>query len=113
MDPNQPAAPPPGNNYDFIVNPAERRTKVGLGGVFKNPFLLKVVLILVGIVVFVMTAGFIANLVLGRNKPDFVALTRLTQTQAEIMRIADIGDRTSNQTMRDSAVNDLLVLNTQ
>jgi hypothetical protein len=113
MNPEQPAAPPPGNDYNFIVNPAERQVKTGAGSALKNPFVFKIVLIIIGIVIFMMSAGYIANLVLGKNEPDFANLTRLTQTQTELIRVADMGSRTSTQDMRNASVNDVLVLSTQ
>jgi hypothetical protein len=111
MDPDQPGIPPPGNNYDFIVNP-DKPTGPKSSNPIKNPFVLKLVLILGGALVFVLLASFAVNLFFG-DKTNVTDLVQLTQTETEIGRIAALGNQTDGQDTRNAAVNDYLVVTNQ
>lgn len=115
MNPEQPAPlpPSPGNNYDFIVNPARPGKTRGTGtGRFSNPLVLRVVFVVVVAVVLLFGAT-IASKLLFSDKTRVDDLVRLTQTQTEVVRIGEMGDQSGDQTMRNVAVNTRLVLLTQ
>src|SRR5688572_27369589 len=108
MNPEQPAAPPSGNTYDFIVNP-QRAGKNGSRNPIKNPLVLKLLVIVGGALVFMLLANFFVNLFFG-DKTDYTGMTRLTQTQTEIARIANEGSKVNSQTVRNAAANTQLVI---
>jgi hypothetical protein len=105
--------PPAGNNYDFIVNPgaAPKPVKTGSGPI-GNPLVMRILLVAVGVIALLVLASFVQKLLFS-DKTNKAELIGLTQTQTEIARIAEQGDKSGDQAMRNAAVNTQLVLITQ
>ncbi|HSX32304.1 MAG TPA: hypothetical protein VLF43_03515 [Candidatus Saccharimonadales bacterium] len=106
--------PPSGNSYDFIVNPTApgKPPKSSGSGPFGNPIVMRVLLVVGGLIVLAMLGSFVQKMLFS-DKTNTAELIGLTQTQTEIVRIGDQGDKSGDQAMRNVAVNTRLTLLTQ
>jgi len=104
MDPQQPQPaapqPPPGNSYDFIVQPGQK-PKRSLPGM-RSPFVAKIVFLVVGVVIIGIVLYIVGNL-LASTKVNTSDITTLAQMENEIARIAKTGKEATAQTLRNSA----------
>lgn len=121
MDPNQNQpgniTPGPANQYDFITNPAPNQPPPGQQGPLSilnnNPFLKKVVLIVGGGIALMLLLWIAGSMLGSRSNANIDNAVGITQSQAEIIRVADIGERDGNQQTRNFAVTAGLSLTTQ
>lgn len=98
----QPAAPADNDaNYDFIVNPETQKRGSGL---FKDPFITKIVIIVGGAVLVIVIAAVAINLFFG-GKSNIGALLALTQREQEIVRISALGTGATGQQVKNAAIN--------
>lgn len=102
-----------GNPYDFIVNPPKPPKKsvipsLGGGGSFTQ----KLIFILSGAVILIIIMWIIGNL-LGGGGINVTDITKLTQQQQEITRVAALGAESGRTDVRNTAANAQLSILTQ
>jgi hypothetical protein len=104
MEPPQPAATPPGN-FDFIVNP-EKPNKPGLigGKLAGNSFITKIIVLVGGAVALIIVLAVAVNIFFG-DKTNTETFVGLVQRQQEIVRLSAIGNKATNQEIRNAAIN--------
>src|SRR5688572_24960275 len=90
MEPT-PAAPPPGNDYNFIINPEKPKKKGLLNDESGNSFIAKIVLLVGGAVALIVVLTIGVNLLFG-GKSNIDMVVGLTQQQQEIVRISAEGE---------------------
>ncbi len=104
MNPEQPGAPPSGNPYDFIVNPAKQPKQSKFASGNGSSFALRIAVI-VGIAVVVMIiVGVGINLLFGQ-KTNAAVLVDIAETQSELVRVAAQSDQASDQVVLNAATN--------
>lgn len=112
--PNQsPVGPQNTNPYDFIMNPGKppKRGLFNRGGT--DPFIMKIVLILGGMVVIMIILGAFAVLA-GGSKVNTADLVGLAQTQQEVARVSHAGTFASvQQTTKNLAVTTEFTMRTE
>lgn len=99
----QPQAHDPTQQFDFIMNPQKPAKKPVLlpGG---NSQFGKLALILGGLVVLVILVAVVASL-MGGKSPNLTAMTTVAQDQAELARVAKLGEsQATNQTLSNAAI---------
>src|SRR5690242_6249165 len=100
MDPNQQyqgAPPPQGNNpYEFILNPEHKSKNPFKKATGKNKLLLVLGFIVGGVIIFMVVVTLLLN-ALAPKKIDKKALLGLAQTQTELIRVADKGNKDARQ----------------
>ncbi|HSX29928.1 MAG TPA: hypothetical protein VLE73_05220 [Candidatus Saccharimonadales bacterium] len=111
------ASPPSsGGNYDFIMNPGKPgkvpRSSRFSSGPLSNPMVVRIILVIGGLVVLLAAASAVQKILFG-DKTNTGELIGLTQTETEVARLADMGDKSSDQTMRNTMVTANLVVLTQ
>lgn len=104
MNPNQPQAPPPGDQYNFIVNPEQPSKGKLIGKLGGNPFIVKIGLIVGGAVVLMIVLAIVVSLLFG-GKTNVDTIVSLAQSQQEIVRLSDMTKDSSSQTIRNAAGN--------
>lgn len=111
-DPNQ--NQDSGNPYEFIMSPQSPKQRgLRLPGV-KDPFIAKIILIVIGIVIVVVVGGVLISSLFGKSKVNIVDLTAVTQTQQELIRVATQGYTLGTQPVtRKFAITTQLSLRTQ
>jgi hypothetical protein len=99
MHPDQPysPAPPPANNYDFILNP-QQAPKHSMGKKFMgNSFLVNIAAIVGGALLLMAVLAVAITLFFG-NKTNVDDLVTIAQTEQEIVRLSEAGDATDQAT---------------
>lgn len=105
-------APPPTNNYDFILNPQKPAKKSNLGDVSSNPFIMKIAFILGGALVVMIILAVTVNLFFSK-KTNLEVLVSLAQTEQEVVRISDMSNNATDQTVKNAAINTSVTIKTQ
>ena len=80
----------PHSPYEFIMNPQQQKRRLALPGV-RDPFISKLILIVMCVVAVVIVGGVIVSSFLGKSGVNVVALTGVAQTQQELVRVAQQG----------------------
>jgi hypothetical protein len=103
-----------GNPYEFIMSPqAPKQRGVRLPGV-KDPFISKLIFIVIGIVIIVIVVGVLISNIFGKSKVNVGDLTVVAQTQQELVRVATQGYTLGTQPVtRKFAITTQLSLRTQ
>jgi hypothetical protein len=115
MNPEQQPGPAPYQQpspdpYQFIMeSPKKQKTPGTISG---NPFLMKILLLIGGAIVLLFAIGILVNILFG-SRVNVADLTTITQTQQEIIRIAEEGRAATSQTIKNAAMGTQLALTTQ
>lgn len=102
------------NPYEFIMNPQQQKRRlVKLPGV-KDPFVSKIILIVLCMVVVVIIGGVLVSKLLGKSGINVADLTGVAQTQQELVRVAQQGVAQGTQPVaRNFAINVQLSIQTE
>lgn len=99
----QPQSAPTGN-YDFIINPEKPTKPGGLGAVGKDPFIMKIIVLVGGALVVMAVLALIMNFVFG-GKTNVETIVALAQTEQEIIRLSAEETKAVDQGVKNAAVN--------
>lgn len=111
MEPT-PAAPPPGNDYNFIMNPEKAKKQGGLSGVGGDPFIAKIVLIVGGALALIIVLTLSVNLFFGGTS-NLDMVVSLTQREQEIIRLSAESENATGQEIKNAAINTQLSIKSQ
>ncbi len=111
MEPT-PAAPPPGNDYNFIMDPEKPKKKGVMDDGSSNSFIAKIVLLVGGAVALIIVLTIGVNLLFG-GKSNIEMVVNLTQQQQEIVRLAAEGENAIGQEIRNASINTRLSVRSQ
>lgn len=112
MNPEQPAPPAPGGNYDFIMSPPKPPKPKVVSSISGNKFVMKIVFIAGGAVLVIAVAAILVNVIFG-NKNNYADIISITQSEQEIIRLSIEGNAADAQTINNAAVNTELTMKTQ
>ncbi|HSX16700.1 MAG TPA: hypothetical protein VLH86_01205 [Patescibacteria group bacterium] len=103
--PNLPPLPPNGpmDPYGFIVDPPKKPKLKGVG-ISSNPFIVKIVFILGGVVVLMIVAAIAINIFFG-SKTNIQDIVDITAVEQEIIRVGAQGATASSESVKDAAIN--------
>jgi hypothetical protein len=111
MYPQQPQTPAPGNNYDFILSPEQKKPPLLGGKLGNNPFLAKIIFIVAGAVVLMIVLAVVVNLAFG-NRANIESMVLITQTEQEITRLSNEGSNASSLAVKNAASNTSVTIET-
>lgn len=103
MEPT-PAAPPPGNDYNFIMDPEKPKKKGLMDDSSGNSFIAKIVLLVGGAVALIIVLTVGVNLIFG-GRSNVELVVGLTQQQQEIVRLSAEGENALGQQIKNAAIN--------
>lgn len=102
----------PQTDYDFILNP-NKPAKQPLGGKWiKDPFIMKLIVLIGGAGIFIVVAMVVVNLLFS-SKTNINDLVILTQSQQEIVRLSAEGEDAASQQVKNAAINTALSVKSQ
>jgi len=108
MEP-QPAAAPQGDDYDFIMAPQKPQKSGPLSGVKGDPFIIKVVFLVGGAVLIMVVVSLLVSAFFG-GKTNLETLVGIVQSEQEIIRLSDEGDKATSQEVKNAALNTQLTV---
>jgi hypothetical protein len=113
MNPEQQLTPPPGTPYDFIVNPGQppkQKRNFGFDG--NRGFFFKLGLGLIGVFILMMIMALLVN-TFTTKKTNIADIVAIAQSEAEIVRISNLGKKAIAQNVRNAGMSTQLTIATQ
>ncbi len=114
MYPDQPngGQPNQGSPYDFIINPPTQPKKTLIPKIGGSSFAKKLILIVGGALILIIIMWIVGTIIGGSdvNEDDIVSLA---QSQQEIARVAEQGEQSGDQTIKNLAKSTQLTMSSQ